>query len=249
MIKVSNGLHSLTIYGNSIPKIDYFRISSYTDYRGKYLRSVMIKSNRKTLVIDLTKSEELLFKELKSNTRNEIRKASNLGLLISEINNKQTFIDFYNEFASSKGLPSINIRHLTKYPNLQIFAVSYNGDILTMHANVFDEEEKIVRLLYSASIRLNSNVNRNIIGISNRFLHFSEFITFKNKHYIQYDFGGINENPNDVQQYNITKFKKGFGGDSRDVIFLQSIPHWLIKKIIFQFRWIKQRLCKCLNTN
>ena len=100
-----------------------------------------------------------------------------------------------------------------------------------MHANIIDEDNNTATLLYSASIRLSDGVDRKDIGFSNRFLHYKEFILFKQNNLRQYDFNGISIDPDDKERYAISQFKASFGGEQKEVTWLYSWPFIIINKI------------------
>ena len=81
--------------------------------------------------------------------------------------------------------------------------------------------------MYSASVRFDESIDRKSVGFSNRYLHYAELIEYKKMGYEIYDFGGINEDESNKEQYNITLFKKGFGGEVKDEIHLYSFLAWI----------------------
>lgn len=236
MIEVNNGIRSLKVFANKIPAKDVFGFSSYTAYRGVNIPWLMKKFTGKTIEIDLTQTEEDILKGFKSNTRNEVRKGIKEGFEFSPVTDIDEFVCFYNAFADEKKLFQINREKLACYPSVKIYKAVYNRKALTMHATVIDEDLKIARLLYSASVRFDEVVDRKNVGISNRYLHYMEFIEFKRIGLEIYDFGGINEDERNVEQFNITQFKKGFGGVIKDSVFLTSpllyFALWVRKMII-----------------
>ncbi len=221
MIQTKSRFKVLKLYAEKVPLKDKLGLSFYSAYEGKDT-TFMMKKIKKTIVIDLTLSEEELLMALKSNTRNEVRKGIKEGFIVEEVKDIESFVEYYNNFAAEKNLETISANDITKYPKVLLNKCTLNGNILTMHANIVDEKKKIVRLLYSASIRFDAGVDRKNVGISNRLLHYKELLLFKEAGYTLYDFGGINEDPNDKEQYNISQFKKGFGGEVKEVVFLTS---------------------------
>ena len=234
MISVGPIFKHLVIYPDKVSLIDYFVPSVYTSFmpfKGDATVFGMVNDKRKTIWIDLSRTEEEILMGFKSNTRNEVRKAIREGYLVEEESDLNAFVNYYNAFAKEKNLEVISIDTIRKYPNVFISKSSLNGKVLTMHASILDPDNKIVRLLYSASVRLDEGVDRKSVGLSNRLLHYKDLLEFKNRGYAIYDFGGLNEDENNEQQFNITIFKKGFGGEIRDEMHLCSIPAWLLLKL------------------
>lgn len=234
MIYIDNKFKTLSLYSTRVFLQDVIKPSVYAafDPLGNSKKTCgMIKDMRKTIWIDLKQSEDEILMSFKSNTRNEVRKALREGYTIEKVENVEEFVTFYNSFASEKNLGLISIGTISKFPKTAIYKSIFAGKVLTMHASIMDVDNKIVRLLYSASVRLDEGIDRKSVGFSNRYLHYEELIEFKKLGYEIYDFGGINEDESNKEQYNITIFKKGFGGEVRDEIHLYSFLAWIGIKI------------------
>lgn len=230
MIEVKQTSHRLKIYAKEITLADRFLPTLFSGYKGKRSAGFVLE-NRKTLLIDLTQDAEGLMSGCKSNTRNEIRRGIKEGCQFKTDIPADEFVPFYNDFASEKGLAPITLSDIAKYPHCQINAVVLNDVVLTMHANIIDEDEKIVRLLYSASVRFDEKLDAKIVGISNRFLHYEELVHYHEQGLLIYDFGGIVEDENNVAQYRISQFKRSFGGEVADDIFMKSPLFALLSNI------------------
>lgn len=212
MINITNNYYHLTIYSDKSSLVDYFRFACYTSFRGT--KPHLFKEHHGlTSYIVLDQDMDLIFQKFKSNYRNEIRKAISLGIECSQEESLDSFISYYNDFASKRNLTSIKSNHVLKYNNYIITQATYNNIVLTYHTYIMDEENKIVRLLYSASNRLDENIETKVVGYANKLLHYKDFELFKNKGYLTYDFAGICDNPKDKVRYGIGQFKKGFGGE------------------------------------
>lgn len=236
MIVIDKKIYNLVIYADTVRWLDVFRFSCYPAFRGNIPFCCMKKEVRSTVIVDLMKTEDDLLMELKSNTRNEVRRAIRDSYEIMQVNDISEFVSFYNDFAKEKGLAPITMGSLKKFPHLLLYKSTLDDVVMAMHANIVDEDNKIVRLLYSASTRLSMGVDRKCVGIANRFLHYKEFIQFKKLGYVLYDFAGICEDENNKELYHITQFKKSFGGKVQSAIFLYSIPFYiaLLVKNIFK---------------
>lgn len=230
MIEVKRLFHSLKVYARNTSFADMIKPTLFSGYKGSNHFGFLVE-NRKTLLIDLTQGADDLMSGCKSNTRNEIRRGARDGHQLRTGVTAEEFVPFYNDFAQEKGLPPIKLSDINKYPHCDINAVILNDVPLTMHANIIDDEEKIVRLLYSASVRFDANIDTKTVGFSNRFLHYEEFVHYHEQGMMKYDFGGIVEDENNVAQYRISQFKKGFGGEVADDVFLMSYPFVILSRI------------------
>ena len=219
-------------HSRSLSLKDVFRIAFYGNFIGAPSRISRFfhKNYYHSLHINLLLSEDELYKGLKSNTRNEINRAINASCEFLDCISIENFVEFYNVFASKKGLKPINTTSLTKYgANLKITGVSFQGEMLTLHAYYTDTETGITTLLYSASKRLD-NINDSLlklIGYSNRFLHYQDILYFKKIGFLIYDFGGIYLGDDDRSQVGIAQFKKSFGGEIVKITNYLSFPYLL----------------------
>lgn len=205
-------LYHLTIYSDVVNFLDYFRLATYTAYKGK--RPVLFqKDQRVTSIISLDQSVDDIFQHMKSNYRNEIRKAISLGISAIVDNDVEAFLKYYNSFAVKRGLACISNSNINDYPSYYITKAIYNDKVISYHAYIVDKENGIVRLLYSASNRLDDDIDTKTIGFGNKYLHYFDFEFFKTMGIKEYDFAGVCEDPNDKEKYGIGQFKKGFGGE------------------------------------
>lgn len=231
----NNSLYKLKLNANKVDFIDMFRLSQYNFYQGE-VPFLMKKSIGHTLHIDLTQSEEALLQGMKSNTRNEVRRAIREGFFFEPVEDYEEFVTFYNEFAKEKHIETINKCHLLKYgKNLLLFKSGLNNVTMTMHASFTDDDIKRVALLYSASVRLGDGIDKKNVGFSNRYLHYKQFLKFKELGYTSYDFCGVCIDPEDHERFSIGQFKRGFGGEEHDIVQLYSYPFIIanfIKKLI-----------------
>lgn len=226
-----NWIYSLKVNSSRVYILDYFRLSQYSSFQGR-LPCGMIKEQSTTLLVNLKLSEDELLQGCKSNTRNEIRRAIREDFFFEKIDSVDEFVAYYNNFALDKGLDTIQSVDLEKYGNhLVLFKSGKNDITMTMHASIVDFDIKKVSLLYSASIRLDDGIDRKSVGFSNRFLHFKEFLAFKEMGYETYDFSGVCLDPSDNAKYQIGLFKQSFGGEITPAVRLYSIPMAILMKI------------------
>ena len=186
-----------------------------------------------TLLIDLTENIDILFKRIKKNTKYKINRASREGIKFAIHEDIDTFIDYYNKFATLKGLSQLKKDELIKLNQNLIITKAINEDSYTyvMHSYVCDKELKKVRLFHSASFYESDDKKiRNLVGMANRFLHFEDIKYFKANGYEQYDFGGYAYNTQDKHLQNINDFKAAFGGVLVEQSDYYSYPLYLALK-------------------
>ena len=176
-----------------------------------------------TSVIDLTAPIEDISAPISKNTQYKIRRAEREGLvprLVTDptVQDGRLFADYYDTFASHKGLPSCNRAKLQALGGSSALMLSSvadaDGNLLAAHAYVKDASAGRVRLLYSAShFRATSDSGeRNRIGRANRLLHWHEILTLKDLGFELYDLGGIPLDSADHEKNDIARFKLEFGG-------------------------------------
>ena len=215
MIEIKEKLYHLVIRGDRVDWIDYFRPACYTDFKGN--KPCLFSCRRsKTIIIDLRQDMETIMSGIKSNFRNEIRRAEREGVVFSNQRDVKWFIDYYNDFAEKKGLNIISEHHVSKYPIFYITTAEKDGVVLTAHVSYIDNDLKTAYLLFSASPRLDGLVDSKLIGFSNKYLHYKDFEFFKGEGLNYYDFSGFSDDPNDKEKYGIGQFKKSFGGEIRE---------------------------------
>ena len=187
-----------------------------------------------TLVINLKEDIELIFKNIKKNTRYKINRASREGIKFAIHNDIDFFVAYYNKFANSKGLSVLKKDKLIMLGENFIMtkAISKDGDIYVIHSYICDKKLKKVRLLHSASFYESDYKKvRNLIGMANRFLHFEDIKYFKENGYEEYDFGGYAYNTQDKHLQNINAFKAAFGGVLSEQSDYYSYPLYISLKI------------------
>lgn len=214
MIEIKSKTHTLRLFADCLQWTDLFKLVMYSGYRGDKARIPwyykVVKGN--SCETDLTQPMEVLLDAMKSNTRNEIRRAIKEGCTFSLVESLDEFVPFYNSFCSSKGLADFTSKsRMLKYPKLLLTKALHNGQVLAMHANVLDEGSKVAFLLYSCSQRLDANVDKKLIGWGNRFLHYKDMEFMKDQGYTIYDWSGVCMDPENPK-YSIGQFKLAFGG-------------------------------------
>lgn len=236
MIEVKTKYSHILYYAKKVSFKDVIIPSSYQHFVGSYIPPLYRKEIHLTNVIDLTQDIDTLFSKIKSNTRNEIKRAIKEGYSCEFNQSYSEFMVFYNDFAELKCLPKLKSVQDLKQFKAPVISIVRSGDVvLAMHATAIDYETKTAMLLYSCSVRLSDNIDRKSIGWANRFLHFKEFEYFKKLGIERYDWNGICIDSEQIEKYNIGLFKQAFGGENIDNVWLfsplQRIGNYFRKKI------------------
>lgn len=177
----------------------------------------------RTSVIDLTKPLDRISAQLSKSTRYKIHRAEREGIIprLVESPSEQEvllYAQYYDTFASQKGLPKSNIVKLRALCRASALILSSSsdgdGNLLVAHAYVKDSASGRARLLYSASQfrALGESADRNMIGRANRLLHWYEILTLKQMAFRLYDLGGLSDDSSDKEKADIARFKMEFGG-------------------------------------
>lgn len=220
-----------------------YQINKWNGFKMYYYRQtstntsslLFYKEEFHTLLTDLNLSEEELYKKCSSTVRNEIKRAEREGVVNSFNTPVDKFVPFFNNFAQAKGLKEIKESQMKSYgKHLIITEAIYNNIVLAAHSYIIDDELSRVRLYQSATQRFATDLDYNLIGRANKFLHYSDMLIFKELKYSTYDWGGIANNTTDSSLLGINKFKKSFGGAECIEYNYASLPYkffLLLKKV------------------
>ncbi|MDQ1144593.1 lipid II:glycine glycyltransferase (peptidoglycan interpeptide bridge formation enzyme) [Bacillus sp. SORGH_AS 510] len=172
-------------------------------------------------LIDLEEDENLIYSKIHKNTRYKINRAMNRDELLyfERSNPSDTEIEefklFFNPFAKERNIRSCDENKLKALRDQGALIISFitdkNGNVLCYH--VYQKEEQQGYLIYSASTRYNIEDSgfRNLIGRANRYLHWKDILSFKEKGCKWYNFGGKILNKEDNEGQNVNQFKLEFG--------------------------------------
>jgi hypothetical protein len=175
-----------------------------------------------TSVLDLEQPLEVLHAALSKTYRYEIRRAAEKDQLHCvqldqpTLNDLRTFVEFYDKFARPKRLQPAHrekLACLLKSDALRLCFVYPLNSHESIVAHAFVVAGHRVRLLYSASQidKQNSKTEGQLVGRSNKFLHWDNIVHFRSLGCRRYDLGGMSS---DSSQKSITEFKRHFGGAS-----------------------------------
>lgn len=208
----------------------------YRDSRVDIRKRFCFQEKKWTLVTDLSIDKEEIFKQFSSNLRNEIRKVQKLENVIISYNeiDKNTFINFYNDFAKEKQLDLLDERRLNKYGNNLFFvSAKLDNELTNVQVYIVDEVLKISRLLYSVSTihGLEDKIKRNQIGWINKALHWYAIEYMQKNGFEIFDWGGYSNDKNNKALAGIDKFKKSFGGELVEIYDYKSFPFYLLEQL------------------
>jgi hypothetical protein len=169
-----------------------------------------------TTLIDLTRDVELVFREMSTTTRRQIRKIERLGAqMVVRRNDRVALQDFrtiYNSFVGwKKHTEQLSEARLNVLSTVaDIFVAYFDGRPLCGHTYIRDLELKRVGLLMAASTRFDNGDAPIFVGSVNRWLHWYEMRLYKSEGVTVYDFGGIGRGS--IETEGVARFKLSFGG-------------------------------------
>ena len=142
MINVKSKTHTVRYLAQSVIPSDIFRVVRYVGYRGDVKRLpwwLSVDRTAHSCCTDLTKTPDEWLSSMKSNTRNEIRRAERDGCRFEVVENVDEFVSLYNSFAKEKGLNDVVASaRLSPYKDLLVTKASLDGKTLAMHVNVLN---------------------------------------------------------------------------------------------------------------
>ena len=243
MIEIKSPTHTLRLFAGHLQWSDVFRVVMYCSYRGDKSRIPFFYSIDKgaSCETDLRPSLTEIMAKMKSNTRNEIRRAEREECRFAIDDGFDEFIPFYNAFCDSKGYGDhVSRARLSKFKNILVTRVVCGDDTLAMHVTQLDPTGKIAILVLSGSQRLGKGVNTKLIGWGNRYLHFKELEWLKEHGYETYDWSGVCLDPHNPQ-HTIGQFKLSFGGTLVESWTLKSPLYAFLEKTRDLFRRLRNK--------
>ena len=174
-----------------------------------------------TLLIELQRPLEAIYKDLIENARIRIHKAEKLGSRLvvrrykggpDEDRLLEQFVDLYNAFARDKPLDASPISFAEEYsyfPSADLVMAYLDNQPICGHLNLLDPDTGIVRMHHSASRRLHEPAIARLAGIANVYLHWYELKTYREEGLSAYDFGSLGQVDDSV---GVNRFKMQFGG-------------------------------------
>jgi hypothetical protein len=204
----------------NLPLTDYARVAfASTDL--EWGRCIVSHTVSLTLLIDLQRPLQAIYKDLIENARIRIHKAEKLGSRLDlrrysggpdQGRLVEQFVALYNEFARGKSLEAIPISPADVYsyfPSADLVMAYVDNQPICGHLNLIDRESGIVRLHHSGSRRFHEPATARLAGIANVYLHWYELERYRDEGLAAYDFGSLGQVEDSV---GVNRFKMQFGG-------------------------------------
>jgi lipid II:glycine glycyltransferase (peptidoglycan interpeptide bridge formation enzyme) len=174
-----------------------------------------------TLWLNLKTELSSLLSKMSRATRSQIRRGQREGLCYDfnstpSGSRTEQFFEFFDCFAKSRNLPSVNRSRLLALRNENALDLSCmscpDGRVLVWHAHLRTSNHACC--LYSASLfRSKARHVAAYIGRANRLHHWSDMLRFRNEGLAIYDFGGWYAGDENKGLLRINRFKESFGGE------------------------------------
>jgi hypothetical protein len=205
----------------NLPLADYAR-SEFASADLERGRRIITHHVCLTLIIDLRRTLDEIYKDMISNARIRIHKAEKLGNRISlrqyagGPDNKELvdeFVGLYNQLVRGKPTVAspISASEISAYfPNAELIIAYLDGKAVCGHVNLIDRELGISRMMHSANQRFDDQPTARLAGILNVYLHWYEIEKYRKEGLVSYDFGSIGQVEDSV---GVNRFKMQFGGN------------------------------------
>ena len=189
-----------------------------------------------TSVLDLSQAEEDILKNMRRQTRYEVRKAEKLNINIEAFPAHEKideFIDLQKDTAKRQGFITSSEKFLktlasTFNENAQIYVSRVGDELLNM--GLILEYGQEVDYFEAASTKASYNYP-GAYG-----LLWTAIKNAKNNGYKRFNFWGISYNNDPHNRYaGVTTFKKGFGGESITYLPAQDL---IINPVRYSFNWL-----------
>ncbi len=187
---------------------------------------------KKTLIINIERSQEDLLLSFRKSTRYNIRSAQKKGVEVKESNNIDAFYDLLLETNKRQGFTGYKksyFEEMLKKTDSTLFIASYMGEIVAGAIILVFGETAFY--LHSASQSRKNNLNATSL------ICFKAMEFAKEKGCKRYDFWGVDS----VKFPGVTLFKKGFGGEEKKYPSPKDIP---LQKIKYEAYSLASRVLK-----
>jgi hypothetical protein len=174
-----------------------------------------------TLLINLQRPLDAIYKDLIDNARIRIHKAEKLGNRLTvrcysggpDVDRLvPQFVDLYNDFVRGKASQTSPVSPAQEYsffPHADLIMGYLDGQPVCGHLNLIDRETGIARLQDSANKRFHDAATARLAGIVNVYLHWYELARYREEGLASYDFGSIGQVEDSI---GVNRFKMQFGG-------------------------------------
>lgn len=166
------------------------------------------KIEEESCYLDLSADIDAILNNISKTTRLHINKAQKLNIKYKieytpDLDKTTEFISTFKIFAQKKNIPfsQNRIRALQKMNALILSYAFVNEELKTIHAYLHDSTTLI--LLHTFNLSNNDSTS----ALANKYLHWKEILSFKEKQFKTLDFGGIDL----LKVPGISQFKLSFG--------------------------------------
>lgn len=194
-----------------------------------------------TIIIDLNKSEEELWKNIDKDARWGVKKAEKENLIIKEdfLEDLGKFYEIYKETCRFGGINPLSLDEILK--NKPKFFFCYKNDILIAGSAIIIEDDKKFRLFLNAS-------NHEYLKFQpNNLLYWYLIKWGKTNGFKIFDLGGyqLNAKPGN-KLYNINRFKERWGGEIKIYYIYSYNPFYILGRKLIRnsklARWLWDRI-------
>jgi hypothetical protein len=186
----------------------------YTSVSRELGDNIVDREDSLTVYINLRQEGEALWLGVPGKCRQRVRHVEkSMDRVIVERNGPRTldaFLEVFNSFAHVKDhVEPLDMSGIERFkPYADFFVIRFDGRPMCAHAVMRDEQSARVRLLFLGSRRLEDRASAALCSDLNRYLHWHEIKTYSDEGFQIFDFGGIEDDP----QNGIARFKRSFGG-------------------------------------
>lgn len=198
-----------------------------------------------TVALDLTKSEDTIFQEMRKTTRNSIKKAEKLELVVMHTNNFDLFDDFisvYKDTVARQGWNAYSESYIRS--EYEIFSSAGKADMFVSYykgepisASIFIRHNNQVIYHFSGSVTKFRDIP------SSYLLHWEAIKFFKNEGFKLYNFWGVSpENNIKHPWYGLSLFKRGFTSNELEFVHSHDLDIRPFAYLTHTFEYIESRL-------
>lgn len=170
---------------------------------------LLSSSPLKNGVLTLDISAEQLFATFDRAFRNNVRRASKEGIVFnfgSTMRDLDAVYSTYKQFCKNKQIAFMSyflLKHYAQTGHLLISKAMLGNSIVQSHIYLVEKEEAILL----ASIPIDGDVSGQLLGWTNRALHWADIVRFKEAGLLRYNLGGMG-NPVTEHNRSIVAFKQ-----------------------------------------
>ncbi|MDR3528347.1 MAG: hypothetical protein P4L57_13825 [Rhizomicrobium sp.] len=177
---------------------------------------------RPTIQIDLSQSEDVLFKALAPAVHKAIRQAARGGIVIETLDEISedvwdAFLSAHQKLRQRKPMAgALGVGQVRDLMKMGAYELSRSrdgeGNILSWHSYVVTHGRARLQTTMADLDPAQGSVWNNHVGRAHRLHHWKDILRYKARGLALYDFGGVYRGKDDPEQMQIAYFKQLFGG-------------------------------------